>query len=576
MSKRILSILLVLCLLNGCAKAEETPPKQEEIVEESIQATIPADEESLPFFTEEEWNILIEQEDGEADAAPPDEPIVPLLEDKSCIALLKEQYRGVTDWKVLFEEDVYKLMNMYDPYDNCYRQRYVPYRMAVLATEQNTEFDRLIVISYDYCDVEYVDSPAKGYRPHQQTVLLTMTGQEEQWKLGDLSKVQLVSDTNEKSFSLWLPEQEAALLVQVEMDYCSAQIAFHVTEQPPLVTEFLSLAKSQHGGADWLLDVKVGEETKRAYYRTADQTLHYFEDSSLEDTIPNLFESYYMGIFHEEYIHFYDLTAENPGGIVKTLGGEGRGLSQNAIILDQNSLGLDMGDFSTYSLCYYEKDGEFWKVACLDSRGNVQNLIETNLPVPQDGVNYIEKTDLLDGILSFNFHRSDESSEPYYMDIRAGMDNRVHSKELEFQLGLDENSRMDLTLGDKIGMWTLDKLDVSNDPEGNLSHLVADFRGWAKLSGVVHRHPMMDNGYEFIVDSESRNTLPRLVTNNPPKDRLSVSFIFSPASGNDITKMEYGEELACTIYIDSYRHVFAYSEAQDSVNITRFELKEGT
>ena len=57
---------------------------------------------------------------------------------------------------------------------------------------------------------------------------------------------------------------------------------------------------------------------------------------------------------------------------------------------------------------------------------------------------------------------------------------------------------------------------------------------------------------------------------------IRSSLIVMVSSGNDIIKMEYGEELACTIYIDSYRHVFAYSEAQDSVNITRIELKEGT
>ena len=120
MSKRILSILLVLCLLNGCVKAEETPPKQEEIVEESTQATIPAGEESLPFFTEEEWNIFIEQEDGQADDTPPMESIVPFLENEDCRNSLKELHRGVDDWSVLFAHDSYKKMRMYDPVSNCY------------------------------------------------------------------------------------------------------------------------------------------------------------------------------------------------------------------------------------------------------------------------------------------------------------------------------------------------------------------------------------------------------------------------------------------------------------------------
>ena len=69
MSKKILCVLLCLCSLAACT-VQETPLQQEEFVEQSTQVTVPAEEESLPFFTEEGWAIFLEQEDGEADTAP--------------------------------------------------------------------------------------------------------------------------------------------------------------------------------------------------------------------------------------------------------------------------------------------------------------------------------------------------------------------------------------------------------------------------------------------------------------------------------------------------------------------------
>lgn len=119
MSKKILCVLLCLCSLAACT-VQETPLKQEEIVEESTEVTVPAEEESLPFFTEEEWDIFLEQEDGEADTAPPIESIVPFLENEDCRNSLKELHRGVDDWSVLFAHDSYKKMRMYDPVSNCY------------------------------------------------------------------------------------------------------------------------------------------------------------------------------------------------------------------------------------------------------------------------------------------------------------------------------------------------------------------------------------------------------------------------------------------------------------------------
>lgn len=49
MSKKILCVLLCLCSLAACT-VQETPLQQEEIVEESTQATVPAEEETLPFL----------------------------------------------------------------------------------------------------------------------------------------------------------------------------------------------------------------------------------------------------------------------------------------------------------------------------------------------------------------------------------------------------------------------------------------------------------------------------------------------------------------------------------------------
>ena len=45
MSKRILSILLVLCLLNGCAKAEETPAESPQEPMETVQTEQPVEDE---------------------------------------------------------------------------------------------------------------------------------------------------------------------------------------------------------------------------------------------------------------------------------------------------------------------------------------------------------------------------------------------------------------------------------------------------------------------------------------------------------------------------------------------------
>ena len=470
MKKWIVGLFVVLLLLAACEQ-EEPELSEQETVEETVVETVeteeipeeigPDEEGYFPLISEEAWQTQVIGAEGEADLAPPEEPVTALLEDETCVALLNEKYPSVKDWVVLFEEDTYRQMNTFDPYNNCYRWQYVPYRMAVLQTATRVGFDYLVAVSYDCCQVE---QESGGYRPRQQTVLLARDDPEKEWKLGDLSEAQLIADEDEKSFSLWMAAEETALLVQVEQDYCTAKFVSNMAEQPPILVESLSLAKSQYGGADWLLDVKIGEEITNAYYRTADQTLYYFEDGAAYGHSPWLPQAYYMGFIHESYINFYDLTAADPGKIVKTLGGEGKGLSQKEVIFDRNSLSMDWGDLSTYAIFYYEEDGEHWNIARLDSRGNVLNFVETTLSVPQEGKNYITDAELLDGILSFKFHDSDETEKYYCLDIRPDSNHRLYVKELTFQLGLDESSQQNLAIGDKIGMWTLKELDFSNGP----------------------------------------------------------------------------------------------------------------
>lgn len=574
MSKKILCVLLCLCSLAACT-VQETPPQQEEIVEESTQVTVPVEKESLPFFTEEEWAIFLEREDSEADTAPPIEPIVPFLESEACRNGLKELHRGVDDWSVLFEHDSYKKMRMYDPVSNCYRQQYVPYRICLLETKQHSEFDRLLAVSYDYCDVEHVNGPKQGYQVQRKSILLAEEGKEEEWKLGDLTEAKLVTEPEEPSFSLWLPEQERALLVQVEQDFCTLKLVEHMTEQPPIMIES-SHIKAQHGGidqmgADWILDVKLGEERKLAYYRTSTHTLHYFEDGLTEQSLPRFTEPYYLSLLKDDCMHFYDLEAEDPGKIVKTLGGEGNGLSEQRMILDRNSLTVDLEDMSTHVIFFQEADGEFWNIAKFDSRGNVQSLIQTTLPVPKDDANYLTHTELRGGILSFCFVHAGDEEKSYYMDVREGMDHGIYPQQVDFQLGFNEESRQLLTFGDKIGMWTLENLEMENDPKGNLAHLTADFSGFGKISGVLRRHSRMESGYEFVVDTKSRNDLPQLAGKSNTK-RLYLGIEGSAGIEEKISNMDFGEEIACTIYIDYYQHVFSYTEAQDRVRVTRLDI----
>lgn len=148
-----------------------------------------------------------------------------------------------------------------------------------------------------------------------------------------------------------------------------------------------------------------------------------------------------------------------------------------------------------------------------------------------------------------------------------------------FQLTNDEAIRKAIKVGDKLGEWTLSELIIDYDKAQKIHMLEANFSGEVALKGKITRNALVEVGYDFTVSDEDIAKMvqyvpPEAVNDNSSELQANMMFMLNIPEGlEDSPKLEFDEELPCTITISEYRYIFAYMMAPSSATVTKIDIE---
>ncbi len=129
-----------------------------------------------------------------------------------------------------------------------------------------------------------------------------------------------------------------------------------------------------------------------------------------------------------------------------------------------------------------------------------------------------------------------------------------------------------LSNGDEIGEWTLGGLGINLDHvSGEVYRADGVFSGSVVLEGKIIRDPMLEMGYDLVVNDEDKAKIPHYVSPDGICDgntfRLEI-----PKDIENYPSLDFGEELKVRVTVSEYRFVFAYMGVGDRMFITKIEL----
>ncbi|MBQ3236549.1 MAG: hypothetical protein IJA92_03380 [Oscillospiraceae bacterium] len=160
-----------------------------------------------------------------------------------------------------------------------------------------------------------------------------------------------------------------------------------------------------------------------------------------------------------------------------------------------------------------------------------------------------------------------------YLDEKSEVPPKA--EKAAFKIGYNGKEKM-LSKGDKLDIWTLEKLNAYKDEEkgeGFYTSVSATFSGEIKLTGYIDLNPYNGAGYQFtIIDHDDCEKMPVLVSENLANFRQEF-LIEGPATEN-IPKLEEGEYFPCYLTIKSYTINRGYTETFDSAEVIKIEIPE--
>ena len=144
---------------------------------------------------------------------------------------------------------------------------------------------------------------------------------------------------------------------------------------------------------------------------------------------------------------------------------------------------------------------------------------------------------------------------------------------LSFRLGYYSNEILKLAVGDSIGDWVLEELDVSYTSDGirkNYDSISATFSGTVTLEGLISLHPYSGAGYYFSIrNSEGLDKIPKIAEENI--ETFIETFRIGLPEVENLPELKENESFPCYITIDSYTANYAATEAMHSANVVKIE-----
>lgn len=361
--------------------------------------------------------------------------VVPLMEQERINTWINTFFPNITDWRVVFEYHTYateenlKEDGLYEwpkGFDSLKGNSF-----AVLATEQSSSFDRVLISFIDNYELTQTDdgkwicTPVKIGNSLDSPIMITYRGFESEWQLGDCKDAEFICRTGMNKCTFWFPEKSEALIFA---DSSRPALRLKdVTEKPDVCRRYYSpyhtsALRPEQKDDLLLFFYKLGrndiyaETSQLAFY--SGEKLTYLED----------LDSYYSGhnltwlndttfaIGVTDRVCLYDISLESFGKPINILGGDGYGLADSdAWICSQ--IETDKTKPTRHCIMYYTKDKREWHICTFDTSGNIISNFSTGLDVADETlvlVNYI------DGLVYF-LHYPNGATKPsmrYCVDAR--------------------------------------------------------------------------------------------------------------------------------------------------------------
>ena len=153
------------------------------------------------------------------------------------------------------------------------------------------------------------------------------------------------------------------------------------------------------------------------------------------------------------------------------------------------------------------------------------------------------------------------------------LDEKVPTKaqKINFRLGNSEEKK-ELSVGDKIGVWTLEQLEAlpdSSKEEEFYDHITATFSGEVRLKGYISHHPYANAGYIFSInDFNDMNKIPTVEENF---SFFKQEFAINTTQIENFPTIGENEWYPCYITIDKFYIFRSYTEGMDRANVVKIE-----
>lgn len=144
---------------------------------------------------------------------------------------------------------------------------------------------------------------------------------------------------------------------------------------------------------------------------------------------------------------------------------------------------------------------------------------------------------------------------------------------LSFCLGSNNLEASELTVGDSIGDWVLEELEVTSHGEGiekSYDSVSATFSATVTLEGLITVNPYAGAGYNFrIRNSDGLDKIPKIAEENI--ETFIETFRIGLPEVENLPELKENESFPCYITIDSYTANYAATEAMHSANVVKIE-----
>ena len=144
---------------------------------------------------------------------------------------------------------------------------------------------------------------------------------------------------------------------------------------------------------------------------------------------------------------------------------------------------------------------------------------------------------------------------------------------LSFCLGYNSTEILKLAVGDSIGDWVLEELEVTSHGEGiekSYDSVSATFSGTVTLEGLITLNPYAGAGYNFrIRNSDGLDKIPKIAEENI--ETFIETFRIGLPEVENLPELKENESFPCYITIDSYTANYAATEAMHSANVVKIE-----